>query len=398
LTRRLSERPPSKKELEQDLAAADINDFRELARRRLPHFLFEYIDGGSFGQSTLRNNVEDFQTIRLRQRVMKDVSKVDLSTTFFGQSVSMPVALAPIGIAGMYARRGEVQAARAAEAAGIPFTLSTVSCCPLDEVHRSVKEPIWLQLYMIKDRSFMHDLLAKARILGIKTLVLTVDLQVHSARHREVRSGMAGAQTLAVKCRRLFEVLRHPRWAWDVGINGRPHVLGNVANVMQDGVSMPQFLAWLGSNFDPSITWKDLDWVRERWPGTLVVKGILDANDAKGAVSAGVQGIVVSNHGGRQLDGANSSIRALPGIVEAVAGRTTVLLDSGVRSGLDALRAMALGADGVMIGRAWAYALAADGGRGVARALQIIRHEMQVAMALTGQTDVKQLDRSMLLA
>ena len=380
------------------MAAADINDFRELARRRLPHFLFEYIDGGSFGQSTLRNNVEDFQTIRLRQRVMKDVSKVDLSTTFFGQSVSMPVALAPIGIAGMYARRGEVQAARAAEAAGIPFTLSTVSCCPLDEVHRSVKEPIWLQLYMIKDRSFMHDLLAKARILGIKTLVLTVDLQVHSARHREVRSGMAGAQTLAVKCRRLFEVLRHPRWAWDVGINGRPHVLGNVANVMQDGVSMPQFLAWLGSNFDPSITWKDLDWVRERWPGTLVVKGILDANDAKGAVSAGVQGIVVSNHGGRQLDGANSSIRALPGIVEAVAGRTTVLLDSGVRSGLDALRAMALGADGVMIGRAWAYALAADGGRGVARALQIIRHEMQVAMALTGQTDVKQLDRSMLLA
>ncbi|HEU4603966.1 MAG TPA: L-lactate dehydrogenase [Steroidobacteraceae bacterium] len=379
------------------MIAADINDFRELARRRLPHFLFEYIDGGSFSQSTLKHNVDDFQTIRLRQRVMKDVSKVDLSTTFFGQSVSMPVVLAPIGIAGMYARRGEVQAARAAEAAGVPFTLSTMSCCPLDEVHRAVKEPIWLQLYMIKDRSFMHDLLGKAKALGIKTLVLTVDLQVHSARHREVRSGMSGPQTLRVKARRMLEVLRHPGWAWDVGINGRPHVLGNIASVLKDGVSMPQFIAWIGSNFDPSITWKDINWVRERWPGTLVVKGILDADDAREAVAAGVQGMVVSNHGGRQLDGANSSIRALPEIVDAVAGRATVLLDSGVRSGLDALRAMALGADGVMIGRAWAYALAAAGGPGVSRALQIIRHEMQVAMALTGQTDVKRLDRGMLL-
>jgi L-lactate dehydrogenase (cytochrome) len=291
-----------------------------------------------------------------------------------------------------------VQAARAAEAAAIPFTLSTVSCCPLDEVQRAVKQPIWLQLYMIRDRSFMQDLLARATALGIRTLVLTVDFQILSARHRELRSGMSGPQTFGVKCRRAVEVLRHPRWAWDVGIRGRPHVLGNIASVLKDGVSMPQFMAWIGSNFDPTITWKDLDWVRERWSGALVVKGILDAEDASSAVSAGAHGIVVSNHGGRQLDGANSSIRALPAIVDAVAGRATILLDSGVRSGLDALRAMALGADGVMIGRAWAYALAADGGRGVARAIQIIRREMEVAMGLTGQTDVKRLDRSMLVA
>jgi L-lactate dehydrogenase (cytochrome) len=208
---------------------------------------------------------------------------------------------------------------------------------------------------------------------------------------------MSGPQTAKVKFKLMLEVLRHPGWAWDVGIKGRPHVLGNIASVLKDGVSMPQFIAWIGSNFDPSITWKDIDWVRERWPGTLVVKGILDADDAKAAVGAGAQGMVVSNHGGRQLDSANSSIRALPAIVDAVGGRATVLLDSGVRSGLDALRAMALGADGVMVGRAWAYALAAAGGRGVARALEIIRHEMQVAMALTGQTDVRRLDRSMLL-
>jgi L-lactate dehydrogenase (cytochrome) len=378
------------------MIAADIGDYRTLARRRLPRFLFEYIDGGSYSETTMRRNIEDLQNITLRQRVMQDVSQVDLSTTLFGQAASMPVALAPVGLAGMYARRGETQAARAAEAAGVPVILSTMSCCPLEEVRAAVAAPIWFQLYMIRDRAFMADLLARAAEAGVTTLVLTVDLIVHSPRYRDVRTGLTGSQGLGAQVSRFFDIALHPAWAWDVGVHGRPHILGNVASAMSSGAGLDQFTAWVGRNFDPSVTWKDIDWLRERWNGRLVVKGILDPEDADAAVRAGAEGLVVSNHGGRQLDGAPSSIAALPSVVDAVAGRVTVLMDGGVRSGVDVLRALALGADGVLIGRAWAYALAAQGQRGVARILDLLRHEMAVAMALTGQTDVKKLDRSIL--
>lgn len=378
------------------MIAADIHDFREIARRKLPRFLYEYIDGGSYAETTLRRNVEDFQALTVRQRVMRDVSDINLATTLFGQAASLPIALAPIGLAGLYARRGEVQAARAAEAAGVPFTLSTMACCPIEEVRKAVDAPFWLQLYMIRDRAFMSDLLARARAAGVQTLVLTVDLPVHSARHRDVRSGMTGPQGLGVRLGRMIEIMKHPAWAWDVGVCGRPHILGNVASAMPDGAGLAAFTAWVGRNFDPSITWKDLDWIRARWDGSLVIKGVLDPDDARQALTAGAEGLIVSNHGGRQLDGASSSLAALPAVVEAVGGTVPVLMDGGVRSGLDVLKAVALGADGVLLGRAWAFALAARGGRGVSDMLDMLRHEMAVAMALAGQTDVNRLDRSFL--
>lgn len=375
---------------------ADVGDYRLAARRRLPRFLFEYIDGGSYSEKTLRENVEHLQALSLRQRVMHDVADIDLSTTMLGRPVSMPVALAPIGLAGLYARRGEVQAAKAAEQAGVPFILSTMACCSVEEVAKNTTQPICVQLYMIKDRAFMADLLNRIAAQGVTTLVMTVDLIVHSARYRDVRTGLTGPQTAYDKFTRLVDIVLHQGWAWDVGVFGRPHTLGNVAPAMHQGASLAQFTEWVGRNFDPSLTWKDLDWVRDRWKGQLVIKGVLDREDAVAAVDSGIDGLVVSNHGGRQLDGASSSIRILPEIVDAVGGRTSVLMDSGIRSGLDVVRALASGADGVLIGRAWAYALAARGGAGVAKVLELIRHEMKVAMALTGQTDVKKLDRSVL--
>jgi L-lactate dehydrogenase (cytochrome) len=375
---------------------ADVGDYRLAAKRRLPDFLFEYIDGGSYSEKTLRENVEDLQSLSLRQRVMRDVSSIDLSSTMLGQAVSMPVALAPIGLAGLYARRGEVQAARAAEAAGVPFILSTMACCSVEEVAAAASKPICVQLYMIKDRGFMEDLLARIAAAGVTTLVLTVDLVALGARYRDVRTGLTGPQSLADRIGRLFEIARHPGWAFDVGLMGRPHTLGNVAKAMRQGASLAQFTAWIGANFDPSLTWKDLDWVRARWKGKLVIKGVLDRDDALAAVDCDVDGLVVSNHGGRQLDGAPSAIRVLPEIADAVGGRTNLLMDGGVRSGLDVVRALASGADGVLIGRAWAYGLAARGGVGVSKVIELIRHEMKVAMTLAGQTDVRKLDRTAL--
>ncbi len=380
------------------MTPADISDYRELARRRLPFFLFEYIDGGSYSEATLARNAADFQAITLRQRVMRDVSKLDLSVELFGQTWSMPVALSPVGLAGMYARRGEVQAARAAEKNGVPFTLSTMSCCAIEEVRPVMQTPPWLQLYMIKDRAFMADLLRRARDAGVSTLILTVDLPVHSVRHRDVRSGLTGPQGLDVRIARAIDVMCHPFWAFDVGVMGRPHILGNVAPAMPNGAGLDQFTAWVGRNFDPSITWKDLDWIRGHWSGRLIIKGVLEAEDAQSAVKAGAEGIIVSNHGGRQLDGAPSTISALPKIADALAGSTPILLDGGVRSGVDVLRALALGASAVMLGRPWAFALAADGARGVDNMLALLRHEIEVAMALSSQTDVKRIDSSLVAA
>ena len=379
------------------MIAASALDYRELARRRLPRFLFDYIDGGSYAEVTLGRNVEDLRNIALRQRVLNDVSQINLSTTLFGQKMALPVALAPIGLAGLNARRGEVQAARAAEKAGVPFTLSTVSACSLDEVRNGTSAPFWFQLYMIRDRGFMRELMAQAVAANCSALVFTVDMPVPGSRYRDYHSGLAGAPGLKGAIRRTFQGAMRPDWAWDVGIMGRPHALGNVAPVLKGKTGIEDFFAWMRDNFDPSITWADLDFIRSEWKGPLIIKGLLDAEDAREAAKLGADGIVVSNHGGRQLDGVPSTARALPAIAEAVGDDLTILADGGVRSGLDVVRMLALGAKGVLLGRAWAYALAAKGEAGVAHMLRLIEAEMRVAMALTGCTSIDAINQNILV-
>jgi L-lactate dehydrogenase (cytochrome) len=379
------------------MKAASAVDYRELARRRLPHFLFEYIDGGSYAEVTLKRNVADLERVELRQRVLRNVSSVDLSTTLFGQAQAMPLALAPIGLGGLCARRGETQAVRAAEAASVPFCLSTVSACPIDEVARAASRPFWFQLYMIRDRGFMRDLLEKARAARCSALVFTVDMPMPGARYRDVRSGLAGASGFTGQLRRFSQALRRPGWAWDVGVRGRPHHLGNVAPVLGDRTGLEDFFAWMRGNFDATVTWQDLEWVRANWNGPLIVKGILDADDAREVVARGADGLIVSNHGGRQLDGVPSTARALPRIAAAVGDRATVLADGGIRNGLDVVRMLALGARGVLLGRSWIYALAGGGEAGVAHMLKLFEAEMRVAMALTGVTRVTDITRDCLV-
>lgn len=379
------------------MIAATALDYRELARRRLPRFLFEYIDGGANAEITLQRNVADLATIALRQRVLTDVSQIDVGTELFGQRLALPLALGPIGLAGMNARRGEVQALRAAEAAGVPFCLSIVSACSLDEVAAAAKKPFWFQLYVTRDRGFMKDVLQKAQALGCSALVFTADMPVPGSRYRDYRSGLAGAPGLSGKLRRAWQALMRPRWAWDVGVRGRPHQLGTVAPVLGGQTGIEDFFAWMRNNFDATVTLRDLEAVRQIWRGPLIVKGILDRDDARAVTELGVDGIVVSNHGGRQLDGVPSTVRALGPIVEAVGDRTTVLVDGGVRSGLDVVRMLALGARGVLLGRAWVFALAAAGQTGVAHVLRLIEAEMRIAMALTGRTGISAIDRSCLV-
>ncbi|PVE57794.1 L-lactate dehydrogenase [Arthrobacter sp. TPD3018] len=368
-------------------------DYREAARRRLPPFLFHYIDGGAYAEHTLRHNVSDLSEVALRQRVFRDVADIDLGTTLFGRSVGMPIVLAPVGLTGMYARRGEVQAARAAASKQVPFTLSTVSVCAIDEVQRQSPAPIWFQLYVLKDRGFMRDALERAQAAGVETLVFTVDMPVPGARYRDAHSGMSGP---GAAWRRMLQAVTHPRWAWDVGIHGRPHDLGNISAYRGAATGLEDYIGWLGANFDPGIGWRDLQWIRDVWKGSIVIKGILDVEDAREAVRFGAQGIVVSNHGGRQLDGVLSSARALPAIADAVKGQLTILADSGVRSGLDVVRMLALGADAAMLGRAFIYALAADGQAGVANLLELFDREMRVAMALTGVRTIADIDSTII--
>ena len=375
---------------------AAIADLREAARRRLPHFLFEYIDGGSYDEVTLRRNVEDLSGIALRQRVLRNVAGIDLSASLFGREWSLPVALAPIGLAGMNARRGECQAVRAADRAGVPFTLSTVSACPIAEVAAAARNPFWFQLYMIRDRAFMLDLMQQAAQAGCSALVFTVDMPVPGSRYRDYRSGLAGMPGLPGAARRALQGALKPRWAWDVGIRGRPHQLGNVAPVLNGRTGIEDFFAWMRNNFDPSIGWRDLDFIRTAWRGPLIIKGLLNAEDAKEAAALGADGIVVSNHGGRQLDGVLSTAQALPPIAEAVGDTLTVLADGGIRSGLDVVRMLALGAKGVLLGRAWAYALGAAGEAGLSRMLGLIEAEMRVAMSLTGARTIADIDKTIL--
>lgn len=368
-------------------------DYREAARRRLPPFLFHYIDGGAYSEQTLRRNVEDFADIALRQRVLRDMGELSLETRLFDETLKLPIVLAPVGLTGMYARRGEVQAARAAASRGLPFTLSTVSVCPISEVAPAIDRPIWFQLYVLRDRGFMKDALERAKAAGVKTLVFTVDMPVPGARYRDAHSGMSGPNA---EIRRMIQAMTHPLWAWDVGLRGTPHDLGNVSAYRGRATGLADYIGWLADNFDPSISWKDLQWIRDFWDGPMVIKGILDPEDARDAVRFGANGIVVSNHGGRQLDGVLSSARALPAIAEAVKGELTILADSGIRNGLDVVRAIALGADAVMIGRAFVYALAADGEAGVANLLDLFEKEMRVAMTLTGARRISDLGPSSL--
>jgi len=374
---------------------ASTLDFQRAAKARLPRFLFDYADGGAYAEQTLRRNTADLADIALRQRVLQDVATIDLSTTLFGRQMPLPVALAPIGIGGMYRRRGETQAARAANARGLPFTLSTVGLCGIDEVRRATDGPLWFQLYVLRDRGFMRELIANAKAAGAEALVFTVDMPVPGARYRDAHSGMSGPRA---PLRRMLQAIGRPGWAWDVGLRGRPHRLGNLEPVLGKASGMNDYMGWLGANFDPSIQWRDLDWIRAAWDGPLIIKGILDPDDARAAADIGADGIVVSNHGGRQLDGVLSTARALPAIADAVGDRLTVLADSGVRSGLDVVRMLALGAHGVLLGRAWLYALAARGEAGVTQLLDLIEKEMRVAMTLTGVNTIAKIDRSILVS
>ena len=379
------------------MTPACTNDYRALARARLPGALFDYIDGGAYDETTLARNTGDLAALALRQRVLNDVSTLSTGTELFGQTLAMPVALGPVGMAGMYARRGEVQAARAAAGAGVPFSLSTVSVCDVAEVKAGAGTPPWFQLYMIRDRAYMADLLAAVREAGCPVLLFTVDLPAMGARYRDVRSGMSGAPSRLASVRRALDGLAHPAWLADVFLGGRPHAFGNLIKALPDARGMAEFGPWLTRNLDPAVSWKDIEWVRSRWPGPLVIKGVLDPQDARQAVSAGADGLVVSNHGGRQLDGVLSGIAALPPIVQAAGDELTILMDGGVRSGLDVLKALASGAKACLLGRAWAWPLAARGEAGVAHMLRIVRQELKLAMMLTGCTDVRAAGRDLLV-
>ncbi|MHB1517468.1 MAG: L-lactate dehydrogenase [Acidimicrobiales bacterium] len=379
------------------MASASLRDYRELARRRLPRQLFDYIDGGAYEEATMDANEADLRGILLRQRVLRDVSERKLETTVLGEKLSFPVVLAPVGLAGMFARRAEVQAARAAAALGVSFCESTVSICGIEEVAAASERPIWYQLYLMRDRSYAEDLMHRAGAAGCNVLVLTVDLAVVGARYRDVRNGLTGSLAATKKLVRGLDFGFHPAWLRDVAVGGKPHTFGNLEKAVPGASTPAAFREWVDGQFDPSVTWDDVAWVREKWAGKLVLKGILDPQDAHDAVVRGADAVIVSNHGGRQLDSVPSSIAALPAIVDSIGGRAEVLVDGGIRSGLDVVKALAIGARACLVGRPWAYAVAAGGEEGVANVLRILRSEMEVALGLTGVADVHDLGRSSLV-
>jgi len=378
------------------VAPATVLDYRELARRRLPRQLFDYIDGGAYEEVTLRANVADLERLLLRQQVMRDVSTREAGVEVLGQHLALPVILGPVGLAGMFARRAEVQAARAAQAAGVPFVESTVSICSVEEVGRAIVPPPWFQLYVMRDRGYVEELMARAADVGCPVLVLTIDLAVVGARHRDTRNALAGRPSPWANARRVLDLVSHPAWVRNVALAGRPLTFGNLERAVPGANTPAAFRTWVDSQFDPSVTWDDIAWVREHWNGRLVVKGVLDADDARNAVHAGVHGLIVSNHGGRQLGSVLATARALPDVVDAVGDEVEVLVDGGIRSGLDVVKMMALGARAVLIGRAWAWAVAARGEAGVRHVLAVIRADIDVALGLTGQTSLAGLDRSVL--
>lgn len=375
-----------------NLVPASFADYRRLAERRLPRTLFDYADGGAVEEVTLRENVADFEALRLRQRVLRDVSQIDSSIELFGEKLAMPLILAPVGMGGMYARRAEVQAKRAADAAGIRQCLSTLSICSLDEVSRETGTPPWFQLYMLKDRGVVKAMLEHAWELGVRNLFFTVDLNVVGARYRDVRNGMSGGTGLWGKLRSgVIDYALHPRWLWQVGICGRPHDLGHFTAFVQNP-SMQGYRKWVEQQIDPSVTWKDIEWLRGEWHGTLVLKGILDPEDAKQGIATGADGLVVSNHGARQLDGVSSTAAMLPRVAEATGGAKPLLVDGGIRSGQDLVKALALGASAALIGRPWVFALAAQGEAGLRRMLGQYRDDMRNALGLTGYANAADVD------
>jgi L-lactate dehydrogenase (cytochrome) len=378
------------------LAPATVLDYRELARRRLPRQLFDFADGGAYEETTMRANVSDLEHVLLRQVVMRDVSARDASIELFGRRQSLPLILAPVGLGGMFARRAEVQAARAAEAGDIPFVESTVSICSLEEVTAATSSPPWFQLYVMRDRGYAEELMAHAQAAACPVLMLTVDLAVVGARHRDTRNAMVGDPSIWAKMRRGLDLAGHPSWIRDVPVGGKPLTFGNLERVVPGARTPVAFRRWIDNQFDPSVTWEDIAWVREHWNGRLLVKGVLDPEDAHRAVDVGVDGVVVSNHGGRQLDSVPSTARALPAVVDAVGGQVEVLADGGVRTGLDVLKMVALGARAVMIGRPWVWAVAARGETGVRHVLSVLQADLDVALALTGHSAIADVDRSAL--
>ena len=373
-----------------NILPATTLDYRRLAERRLPRFLFDYIDGGANDEITLANNVGDFQKIRIRQRVLIDVSNTDTSTQLAGEPADMPVVLAPVGMAGLYARRGEVQAVRAANAKNVPFTLSSAGVRPLDDGRAAASKPFWFQLYMIRDRATVRNLLERAMGAGCTTLVFTIDLPLAGMRHRDTRNGMLD-NSLRGKLGKAWQLGARPGWIVDVGVRGKPHSFGNLADLVPDPTDLKAYRTWIDAQFDTSVTWRDIEWLRGIWKGQLILKGIQEPEDALGAAEVGADGLVVSNHGARQLDSVHSSISKLPGVVAAVGKRLEIYVDGGVRSGLDVFKAVALGARGVMIGRPWAWALAAGGEAAIAGLLATFKKELEVAMALSGVTAIGQI-------
>jgi L-lactate dehydrogenase (cytochrome) len=371
-----------------------IEDLRALARRKVPKAFFEYADRGSYNEETLRANRADLETIKLRQRVMVDVSERSLATTIVGQKVSAPFALAPIGLCGMQYGDGEILSAQAAEEANIPFILSTMSICSIEQVAKATTKPFWFQLYVIRDRSFSKDILMRAANAGCNALVLTVDLQVLGQRHRDIRNGMTVPPDITLK--NVIDIATKPSWALSI-LKGKSKTFGNLAGHVKGMDDVTSLAQWTNSQFDPALNWKDVEWIKKIWPGKLIIKGLLDVDDAKTAVKLGADAIVVSNHGGRQLDGAPSSISALPAITQAVGSETEVLFDGGIRTGADMLRALALGARACLIGRAYVYGLGAGGKAGVAKAIDILQKELSVAMALTGTTRVADIGPQVLV-
>ena len=371
-----------------------IEDLRLLAKRRVPKMFYEYADSGAWTESTYRANETDFAPIKLRQRVAVDIDNRSLVSTMVGQPVSMPIALAPVGLTGMQHADGEILAARAAAKAGVPFTLSTMSICSIEDVAENTDAPFWFQLYVMRDRDFIARLIERARAAQCSALVLTLDLQVMGQRHKDIRNGLSAPPkpTLA----NLMNLATKPRWCLGM-LRTKRRTFRNIAGHARGVDDLSSLSSWTNQQFDPSLDWDDVKWVRDQWKGKLILKGILDAEDVEPAVASGADALIVSNHGGRQLDGALSAIRALPAIVEAARGRIEVHLDSGIRSGQDVIKALALGARGVYVGRAFVYGLGAMGEAGVATALAILRKELDITMGFCGLRDVKKVDRSILV-
>lgn len=372
-----------------------VEELRAIARRRVPRMFYDYVDGGSWTESTYRANEADFRKLEFRQRVAVDISKRSTATTMIGQAVSMPVAIAPTGLTGMQIADGEILAARAAKRLGVPFTLSTMSICPIEAVAEATgRHPVWFQLYVLRDRDFVERLIERARASNCSALMVTMDLQVFGQRHKDKKNGLSTPPKLTL--RNLIDMASKPRWCVGM-LRTRHHHFGNIVGHARGVDNIGALVEWTAQQFDPALSWRDVEWIKKRWGGPLIVKGILDAEDARLAVQSGADAIVVSNHGGRQLDGAPSSISALPPVVEAVGGRVEIHMDGGIRSGQDVLKAIALGARGVYIGRAMMYGLGACGEAGVSEVLRIIRNELDLSMAFCGKTDIRDVDRSILL-